>query len=79
MEVGYQRRAPAVLTMDVNEKTWIGFSWTSEHGNEPWGLNEMQLVYQLNHCQLRKDNFYICTVHSRYEDFFIKIQLMHSL
>jgi len=23
--------------------------------------------------------FYICTVHSRYEDFFIKIQLMHSL
>ena len=23
--------------------------------------------------------FFICTVHSRYEDFFIKIQLMHSL
>jgi len=23
--------------------------------------------------------FYICTVHSEYEDFLIKIQLMHSL
>jgi hypothetical protein len=28
---------------------------------------------------LNMANFYICTVHSQYESFFIKIQLMHSL
>jgi len=39
-------------------------------------INYRFIVCRLNTAQ---HNFYICTVHSRYEDFFIKIQLMHSL
>ena len=56
---------------------------TSSPGQEP----KMDKMYtgpqgcykQVGKVKKATDNFYICTVHSRYEDFFIKIQLMHSL
>jgi len=36
-------------------------------------------AYQISKLIMLEGFFYICTVHSRYEDFFIKILLMHSL
>jgi len=39
----------------------------------------IQEILIANNQQTTLHNIYICTVHSRYEDFFIKIQLMHSL
>ena len=39
----------------------------------------MDGITNWQHVNHMGDDFYICTVHSRYEDFFIKIQMMHSL